>query len=477
MEKLIGRQEEIAVLEDVKNTEKPAFVAVYGRRRVGKTFLIRQVFEKKFDFYMTGTANINTRQQLTNFQKELGKQFDAAESWPHAKDWFEAFQQLIAALESQPPRVGCKKTVFLDELPWFDTAKSNFIPALEYFWNSWGSAQDDFLLIVCGSAASWMVNNLINHHGGLHNRVTHRLQLEPFTLAECETFFISRGAAYDRYQIIQLYMVMGGIPFYLDRVDKGLTAAQNIDRLCFEKNGLLYTEFDNLYTSLFKKNEKHVSVIETLAKKNKGMTREELIQKTRIPKGGSLTRLLEELEESGFIRRYKTFGNNVRDSHYQVSDFYSLFYLKFVKPADLEDKNSWLDRLDAPEVRAWSGYAFEQVCRAHLTQIKKALGINGIQTSASVWQGTDGVSQAQVDLVIDRRDHAINLCEMKFSLNTFVIDKAYSEELRRKVGVFKTATATRKSVFLTLITSFGLAKNAYAGSLVQKELTMDALFS
>lgn len=473
MEILIGRQEEVALLDALKNTEKPAFVAVYGRRRVGKTFLIRKCFDNTFSFYLTGTANVNTRQQLSNFHASLVKQFHVAERFPHAKDWFEAFAQLTTALEAQP--VG-KKTVFLDELPWLDTAKSGFIPALEYFWNSWASAQSNFLLIVCGSAASWMIHNLINHHGGLHNRVTHRLQLEPFTLAECEAFFKMRGAAFDRYQIIQLYMAMGGIPFYLDQVDKGLTATQNIDRLCFVKNGLLRTEFDNLYASLFKKADKHIAIIETLAKKNKGMSREELAQKTKIPNGGSLTRLLQELEESGFIRRYKSFGHVVRDSYYQVSDFYSLFYLKFIKLSDLDDKNSWLDRLDMPEVRAWSGYAFEQVSRAHLTQIKQALGIGAIQTYASTWQGTDGVSQAQVDLVIDRRDHAINLCEMKFSIHTFTIDKGYAAELQRKISVFKTATDTRKSVFLTLITTFGVTKNEYAGSLVQKSLTMDALF-
>ncbi len=473
MEKLIGRKEEKALLERLKQTTSPAFVAIYGRRRVGKTFLVRQVFKDPFDFYLTGTANVNTRQQLINFHTNLIRQFRVAEHIAPPKDWFEAFQQLSTALEAQPAG---KKIVFLDELPWLDTPKSGFIPALEYFWNSWGSAQNDLLLIVCGSAASWMINNLINHRGGLHNRVTHRLQLDPFTLKECEIFLQSRGATYERYQIIQLFMVTGGIPFYLDQVDKGLTAIQNIDKLCFEKNGLLRTEFDNLYASLFKKADKHVSIIEALAKKNKGMKREELMQKTGIPNGGSLTRILLELEESGFIHRYKTFGNTSRDSMYQVSDFYSLFYLKFVKTADLDDLNSWIDRLDNPDVRAWSGYAFEQVCRAHLRQIKSALGISGVQTSASTWNGSDGVSQAQVDLVIDRRDHAINLCEMKFSVHTFVIDKAYSEELRRKVSVFKTATATRKSVFLTLITTFGLAQNEYAGSLVQKSLTMDILF-
>jgi len=473
MEEIVGRKEEIALLNRLKQEQKPAFVAIYGRRRVGKTFLVKQVFDNDFSFYLTGTANVNMRQQLSNFHAALVRQIHSAEGFSPASDWFVAFQQLITALESLPKG---KKVVFLDELPWLDTAKSAFIPALEYFWNSWASTQNDLILIVCGSAASWMIKNLINHRGGLHNRVTQRIQLDPFTLSECEFFFKLRGNAFDRYQIIQLYMVTGGIPFYLEQVDKGFTAAQNIDRLCFTKNGMLRTEFGNLYASLFKTADKHIAIIEALAEKNKGLRREELLQKTHFSNGGSLSRLLLELEESGFIRRYKTFGKTSRDSLYQVSDFYSLFYLKFIRNSDIADQNSWLDRLDNPEVRSWSGYAFEQVCLAHLAQIKKALGISGVQISASAWQGSDGISQTQIDLVIDRRDHAINLCEMKFSLNSFLIDKAYSQELRRKIGIFKASTATKKAIFLTMITTFGLVQNEHAGSLVQKSLTMDVLF-
>jgi uncharacterized protein len=473
MQKLIGRKEEIKLLEKLKDSDKPAFVALYGRRRVGKTYLVRQILETSFSYYLTGVTNTNTRQLLNNFHTALTLKYPIAERFKQPKNWFDAFQQLATALEAQEAG---KKIIFLDELPWFDTPKSGFIPALEYFWNSWASARNDILLIVCGSAASWMINNLINHHGGLHNRVTHRLILEPFTLAECELYLKSRGFNYERYQIIQLYMVTGGIPFYLERTDKGLTATQNIDTLCFTKNGLLRTEFENLYASLFKTSENHLLVIETLAKKNKGMSREELIEKTHLTNGGGLTQVLSELEESGFIRRYKAFGHTTRNAQYQVSDFYSLFYLKFIKNTDLTDQNSWLDRLDDPQVRAWSGYAFEQICLAHLPQIKRALGIGSVQTYSSVWKGSDGVSSAQIDLVIDRRDQAINLCEMKFSINSFVIDKAYSENLRQKIGVFKAATGTRKAIFLTFITTFGLADNAYSGSLVQNSLTMDALF-
>jgi AAA+ ATPase superfamily predicted ATPase len=474
MQNIIGRKEEIKALEQLKESPKPAFLAIYGRRRVGKTYLVKQFFGKSFSFYMTGVANVAMRQHLSNFHTALVARYPEAERFRQPKDWFQAFQQLISILEIQDDSE--KIIIFLDELPWLDTPKSGFIPALEHFWNSWASSRNNILLIVCGSAASWMINNLINHRGGLHNRVTHRLILEPFTLAECEQYFKSRGMNYERYQILQIYMVTGGIPFYLEQIDKGLTAIQNIDRLCFKKNGMLRTEFDNLYTSLFKAADKHALIIETLAKKNKGMSRDELIQKTLFSNGGSLTRILTELEESGFIRRYKSFGHTTRNVQYQVSDFYSLFYLKFIKNADLSDQNSWLDRMDNPEVRAWSGYAFEQICMAHLSQIKHALGIGSVQTQSSVWQGSDGLNAAQVDLVIDRRDQAINLCEMKFSINRFVIDKAYAESLRQKIGVFKATTATRKSIFLTFITTFGLAQNEYAGSLVQNALTMDALF-
>ncbi|MCF3110576.1 MarR family transcriptional regulator [Niabella sp. CC-SYL272] len=360
--------------------------------------------------------------------------------------------------------------MFLDELPWLDTAQSGFMPALEHFWNSWASSRTDIVLVVCGSAASWMINKLIHNKGGLHNRVTRRIKLEPFSLAECEAFLRSRNAVFDRYQVIQLYMAMGGIPFYLNQVDPGLSAAQNIDRICFSENGLLVTEFDDLYRSLFNKAEKHILVIEALSKKAKGLTRDEIITITKLPNAGSTTRILKELEESGFIRRYHSFGKKERNSLYQLSDFYSLFYLRFI--VNRRDENNWINGLDDPKHRAWSGYAFEQVCLAHIKEIKQALGISGVQTSVSSWTGEG----AQIDLVIDRKDQVINLCEMKFSINNFSITKKYAEELRNKLTAFREATSTRKTLFLTLITTYGLTRNAYAGSLVQNDLNMEVLF-
>jgi hypothetical protein len=473
MDKIIGRKKELDLLSKLNDSTSATFVAVYGRRRVGKTFLIRQAFHNQFDFYLTGMSKVSLSQQLANFHAALTKYSPLANEEKIASNWFTAFQQLSALLESSKRT---KKIVFLDELPWLDIAQSDFIPALEHFWNSWASARNDVILIVCGSAAGWMINKLINNKGGLHNRVTHRIKLEPFTLKECEEFLKYKTAIFDRYQIVQLYMVMGGIPFYLEQIDVKQSAAQNINRLCFEKNGILRAEFDNLYRSLFDNAEKHIAVIETLSKKAKGLTRGELIKGAKLPSGGSLTRILRELEESNFIQKYISYGKKEKNSLYQLTDFYSLFYLKCIKKASILDENSWINGLDSPEQRAWSGYAFEQVCLAHIKEIKQAIGISGVQTTTSSWISTGAGPGAQIDLVIDRRDQVINICEMKFSINNFTIDKKYAEELRNKIGIFKDETKTRKAIYLTMITTFGLNRNDYSTSLVQNDLTMDILF-
>lgn len=470
---MIGRKEERRILENLKIANKSAFVAIYGRRRVGKTYMVRHVFNNEFTFHITGIANVNLSAQLTSFFAGLIRYFPWMEDKKVPQSWFEAFQYLISALEADGEG---RKILFLDELPWLDYPNSNFIPALEHFWNSWASARKDVLLITCGSAASWMINNLINNHGGLHNRVTHRLPLEPFTLTEVEAFLKSKSAGYNRYQIVQLYMALGGIPFYLEMIDTGKSVTQNINDLCFTPRGMLRREYQNLYPSLFKNASRHQAIIEVLAKKAKGLVRSELLRQANISDGGTATKTLRELETSGFIRKYPAFGKKKRYVLYQLSDFYSFFYLRFIKNSSDLDKNFWISAIDSPDVRAWSGYAFEQVALAHLDQIKQALGISGIQTRSSAWVGSHDEQKAQIDLVIDRRDQVINLCEMKFSLNIFKIDKAYAHNLRSKIQIFKAATNTRKAIFMTFITTFGIEEGLHGGGLVQNNLTIDDLF-
>lgn len=479
MNDIIGRDKEIKLLRKAVDSRKSEFVAIYGRRRVGKTFLVREFFNYQFDFQLTGLANATTKQQLTNFRVTLNRQFPTSEE-ATPPNWFMGFQRLIDELEKIER--GGKKVIFFDELPWLATARSDFMLALEHFWNSWATNRKDIVLIGCGSAAAWMINSLINNHGGLHNRVTQRIQVFPFNLRETELMLQARDSVLNRYQILQLYMVMGGIPFYLDAVTTEKSANQNIEELCFTKGGLLTTEFQNLFTSLFKNAEQSEAIVTALATKIKGLTRKELSSKVGIQSGSGLTRRLVELEESGFIERYTPFGKKTTKVLYRLTDFYSFFYLKFIKNNASFKQGIWLNAIDQSAQRAWMGNAFEQVCLAHVPQIKHALGISGVISDTAVWRSRrkrDDLNNqpgVQIDLLIDRRDQVINLCEAKFSIHPFTITKSYADNLRNKIGRFQSETQTRKAVFLTMITTYGIEQNSYAAALVQHQVTMDDLF-
>jgi uncharacterized protein len=472
MANIIGRHKEIQLMNRLKESSKSEFLAVYGRRRVGKTYLIRQFFDNNFTFQLTGLANAKLQWQLANFHRALVRHSPNEKNIKTATNWFDAFEQLIDLLETNK---ASQKVVFLDELPWLDTPQSGFLSALEHFWNSWASARTDILLITCGSAASWIINKLLKNKGGLHNRVTQRIKIEPFSLSETEDFLKAKNVVLERYHIAQLYMTFGGIPYYLEMIDPSQSVIQNINRLCFEENAPLRIEFENLYQSLFKKAGNHIAIIEALTKKTVGLNREDLITTAKVHNSGGTTAILEELEECGFVRKYVAFGKNQRNSLYQLIDFYSLFYLKFIKNASILDDSMWLHGIDNPAFRAWSGYAFEMLCLHHTKEIKHALGISGVFTSTSSWYSTDKTAKAQVDLVIERRDGVINLCEIKFSIKPYLIEKKYAEELRNKMGVFKEQTKTNKTIFLTLITTFGLQKNEYITT-AQNSITLDDLF-
>lgn len=468
---IVGRKDEIADFERFIESEKSEFVVVFGRRRVGKTFLVREYFDGRFTFYHTGMANTEIAMQLKNFNTSLCKYGNAP--YPEVTTWYNAFRQLIFLLSKAKKKT--KKVVFIDEMPWMDTPRSGFVQALEFFWNSWASAQKNILLIVCGSATSWMMDKLIRNHGGLHNRVTQQIYLSPFNLGECEEFFQKNNIALDRRQIVENYMIFGGIPYYLSLMKKQFSMAQNVDKLCFSAKGALKNEFENLYASLFKKHETHVKIVEALSKKAKGLTREEIIEGAKLPNGGGLTKTLEDLELCGFIRKYNAFEKMERNSLFQLTDFFTLFYFNFMKNRRLNDEHYWTNFIENARHRAWSGYAFEQVCLAHLHQIKKKLGILGVLTKVSSWRSREAENGAQVDLLIERNDRIINLCEIKFASSFFVIDKKYDEVLRNKCEAFRQETKTRKSVHLTMITTHGIQHNAYWGN-VQSEVIMDDLF-
>lgn len=475
---LVGRRTERGELQDALASGRPELIAIYGRRRVGKTYLIRSFFSNQLCFELTGMRDAPQARQLDAFARAM----QVATGYQHRtpRDWFQAFQELIRYLEDALHRTE-RKVVFLDEVPWLATRRSGFLAAFEHFWNSWGSRQEKLIVVICGSAASWMITKVLHQRGGLHNRVTRTLVLHPFRLHETEDFLRSRRIELDRKQILELTMALGGIPYYLDQVRKGRSAAQNIDAIFFAPHAPLRDEFDRLYASLFEHHERHVRVIRALARKQCGLTRQELVAPSRLPTGGNMTTILAELETSGFICRTRPYGRTTRESLYRLVDELSLFHLRWIDgKRSLSDGDGYWTRIRfTPQWHAWSGYAFENLCLRHIAEIKKCLGISGVQTEISSWRYQPKIateSGAQIDLLIDRRDGVVNLCEMKYSEMEFLIDKTYARELRRKMETFRRVTGTRKALFPTFVTTYGVKANELKSELVQSEVNADALF-
>lgn len=470
---LIGRAKEQGWLREAYKSDESQFVAVYGRRRVGKTYLIRECFNNKFVFQHSGVAKASTKLQLRYFKESLVK--SGATNVRIPKDWIEAFSYLEGLIEQSSQK---KKVVFIDEIPWMDTARSNFVTALEFFWNTFASARKDVLLIICGSATSWIINKVLKNHGGLHNRVNLRISLQPFTLHECELYAKTKGIRATRYDLLEYYMVLGGVAFYWSLLDKGKSVAQNIDDIFFARAGQLHNEFNELYDSLFGNPEPYLKIINVLGSKKVGMPRTELLESLNLSSGANVTRMLEDLEECGFIRKYNAFGKKRNDAIYQLIDNFTLFYFKFMKDNKGNDEHFWSHSYLSAVRYSWAGLAFERVCMQHVDQIKHKLGISGVLTSVSSWSvKSDAVygAGAQIDLLIERADNVVNVCEMKFSKGEYVIDREYSLNLAHKIERLLQTTQTRKTLHLTMVTVEGLAHNEYWGE-VQSEVVADDLF-
>lgn len=468
--KIIGRDTEISFLNDIYKSENADLLTITGRRRVGKTFLVKSVFHQKIDFELTGILQANLSQQLQNFSYSLNR--NSTKIKVQAKNWLEAFFLLSKNLEKRKSKR--KKVVFIDEFPWLDTHKSNFLAAFDWFWNSWAVNQN-ILVIICGSAATWIIKNIINNKGGLHNRVTKRLHLKPFTLKETEIFLKSKKVNLSRFQIVQLYSAIGGIPHYLNEVKPGESAMQSIQRICFDQNGLLVNEFHNLYKALFSNYEFHEKVVFALAKKHKGLTRGEILSLAKISDGGTFSSVLNELELSGFISSLTPFQKTKKDTLYRLTDEFSLFYIKFM----FRKKNvNWNQLAQTQTWKTWSGYAFENLCIKHENQIKSALGIASVYTEfTSFYKKADANSSGtQIDLLINRNDGIINVIEIKFTDRTFILSKSYAEELRKKLNVFQENSDVKKTLFLTLITAFGTPESINYTGLIQQQLSLENLF-
>lgn len=485
----IGRKEEIAHLKKIYERTTADFVAIYGRRRVGKTYLIRNFFKNNPSFYFeaTGLKDGALQQQLKLFTENISAAFYNGLSLQVPKDWLEAFQLLTRAIDTVPKET--KRIIFIDEIPWFATPKSGFIQALDYYWNTRWSSQPNFKLVVCGSAASWMLDNLVHAKGGLHNRLTASFPIRPFTLHETEEYLIKKGIRFTREQIVELYMSIGGIPHYLNQIPKGLSVSQIINRLCFQKDGFLFNEFSVLLSSLFDDSETHNEIIRILAKTKQGLSRDEILQKSKLSSsGGMFKKRLDELEEAGFIVSFTPYGYLNKGTFFKISDEYVLFYLKWIEPVSkrlrlsLKNESYWESKMISQSWKSWAGYAFESVCFKHIEQIKYALGIHAISSEIGSWRyqakrEQEQLKGCQIDLLIDRADGIINLCEIKFQQGKFIISKSYAAELRQKVTIYKTLSKTRKAIFLTMVTPEGVHKNENSENLVINEVIIDDLFA
>lgn len=470
-ESIVGRRHEQDILQSCLDSPKAEFIAVYGRRRIGKTYLVKQFFEENFDFYASGVYQISRSEQLKRWQVQLNKYSGQKKTRP--KDWFEAFDQLQTYLETLSEKE--RLVIFIDELPWMDTPKSNFIRALEVFWNSWAADRKGLKLVVCGSATTWMTNKLLGDKGGLHNRVTRPIRLAPFTLAETQNYLKSNGLEWYHGEIMEAYMTLGGTPYYLSLLRPELSIRQNIDELFFSKDAPLRSEYEFLFRSLFKEANAYRKVVELLSSKLKGLTRAEILHEIKITDNGNLTTILEDLEKCDFIRRYQAFGKKQREMVYQLTDMYTLFYLRFVKGYNGLNPNEWINMSDQKR-STWEGYAFEQVCILHINEIRKALGISGIASNVCSWSNRDKKQGSQIDLVIDRSDNVIDLCEMKYSDRPFELTKDYVEWLKERRDLFREQTGTNKTLHLTMVTTYGITNGKYASS-IQGRVTMDDLFA
>ena len=483
MNKIVGRDLEKNILQQLVNSNEAEFLAVYGRRRIGKTFLIREFF-KDVDMYfeITGLQSGVLNDQLENFIDVFKTQFAKKDIIDIPENWHKALKMIINEVDKKS--IKGKMVFFFDELPWLAHRKSKFVQALEYFWNVWASKRKNIIVIVCGSSASWMLEHIVNNKGGLHNRITKRIRLLPFTLKETKDYLESRRIKLDNKQILEVYMAMGGVPHYLKQIQKGLSAAQNINKICFTKDGILVDEFNKLYQSLFEYSENYIEIIRILSKKRMGFTRKELLNKLKIKSGGGLSKILLALEESGFISKIIPFGKRSNDAVYKLIDEYSLFYLTWIANTPKGVLNSkkhsyWINKRITSSWNAWAGYSFEGICYKHAYQIKLALNIGGVNTLESSWSIRPKNKEkpgSQIDLIIDRSDNCITVCEIKYYDLDFIINKSYYQKLKSKLEVFRREIKTNKTIFFVMMTTYGVKENQYYDQIVSEQLDMNILF-
>ncbi len=488
MATLLGRSDEQEILQQVLHSDQPEFLALYGRRRVGKTYLIKTFFEQQNCYYFcaTGIQKGTLNEQIRVFTQAISQAFYPGVEIKEKDNWFDVLESLTQTLNSVVPK-GKTIVLFFDEFPWMATRKSHFMEALEYYWNQYWSTNAQIKLIICGSSASWIIRKIINNKGGLHNRITRKIHLKPFKLKDVKQFLQKMGTKLKNKHIAEIYMVTGGIPYYLAQIKKGMSSTQVIESLVFQKNGLLLKEFDNLFSSLFDDADAHIEFLKIIAKHRYGVSQKTLIEESQHCKaGGTATKKLNELIEAGFIMQFKPYLNKKKGIYYRIIDEYTNFYLQWIEPLkntlqnEALDEGYWAHAKETGAWKAWAGYAFESICYQHLSEIRKALKLNPMAIPHA-WQykSKNGSTEkgAQIDLLFDRRDAAITVCEIKFTELPFTLNKQEADNLTNKVDVFLKQTKSTKQIFLALISASGVKPSMYSEEMIANVVTLDDLFN
>lgn len=475
---IIGRKAEQRDLDEWCHSAKPELICVYGRRRVGKTYLVQNAFEGQFAFFATGSDDRRNAVQLKAFHAALRRAGCAERTVP--QDWFEAFNRLRLALE-QPDvvRASCgRRVVFLDEFPWLAAKRSDFLAAFSDFWNGWASCQSDLVVIICGSATSWIVKNILENTASMYNRVTRQLYVAPFDLHDVEEMTQSLRLGWSRDAVLQCYLVFGGLPYYLDMLDRRKSLSQNIDALCLGTNAPLRREVPLLMEASLGNAPLHRAILRELAQSKVGIRRMDLANRVEGGTTGSFKRALDDLEKCGYIRCYTNRYERRKPSVYQLVDPFLLFGFRFMvdRAPDGHGLVSWKDFERTPAYYAWRGNAFEIACVNHTRQIKHAIGISAVKTEDFPWSSSTSEPGAQIDMVIERADGVTNLCEMKYTDGPFVADREFEEDMARRRRVFQIESATKNTVQSVLVCPQGLRPNTHSWDIAHV-VDIDDLFA
>ena len=493
---MIGRKKEIKLLNEICDLEESSLVAIYGRRRIGKTYLVNHMFKKYRQdclfFEFTGAYDGDKRGQIDNFIDQVYEWFYVEPSF-EIKSWSDAFRFLKRTIDKEIKKRDSneKVIVFLDEVPWIDRSnKGGFLSALGYFWNTWCEPRENVVLILCGSNSSWIRDKILkNARGSLYQRVTHQISMYPFDLKETKAYLLEqKGFMIDNKTVTDIYMIFGGVAKYLSFLNPNESSAENIDRVFFSIHGSMYREYDELFSSLFAdKSDYYKSVIELLCTRRSGFSLSDISKAFNEKLGGKLRLAIAELEECGFIKGLSKYGNSVRGVNYMIVDPYILFHHKWIKGFSRNDiatlpNNYWLHKSSSQSYAVWSGYAFEIVVMVNIRLYLNAIGRLGFFSGVYHWQHmakSEDEQGAQIDMVVNYGNNIFDILECKYYNSEYVISKEYAKNIKNKLSMFKKYglySKQKSELRLVFLTSYGVKMNAEAHSLNISRVCLDDLF-